>query len=148
MSEKSSYKLTQDYDVLLPKTGKAYPILCEEWNYLKKNIDLISDKSNIHYIIGSVLIGSCITTLVTIFTGNFPNHEKLIFAWSVVFITLIIGVYSFFTGYSHQKVTKKKASDIVDQMELIEKRYKAETKLISYSKEKIRKVQKDSKHTW
>lgn len=126
MSKKSPFRLTQGYDVLLPRTGKAYPILCEEWNYLKKNISLISDKPNIHYIIGSILIGSCITTLITIFTGNFPNHEKLIVAWAIVFVTLIIGIYSFIIAYQHQKVTKKKASDIVGQMELIEKRYKAE----------------------
>lgn len=124
MSKKSSFRLIQGYDVMFPRTGKAYPILCEEWDYLKKNISLISNIPNIHFIIGSILIGSCITTLITIFTGNFLNSEKLLVAWAVVIVTLIIGVYSFIIACQHQKVTKKKASDIVDHMELIEKRYK------------------------
>lgn len=124
MSEKSLFRLAQKYDVIPPRTGKAYPILCEEWDYLRKNISLISDKPNIHYIIGSILIGSCITTLITILTGNFPSQEKLIIACAAFFLTLFIGVYSFIIACQQQKVTKKKASNIVDQMKFIENRYK------------------------
>ncbi|MBI4681027.1 MAG: hypothetical protein HY753_07470 [Nitrospirae bacterium] len=73
MTEKSSIQMSQDYDVLPPKTGKAYPILCEEWDYLKKNVGSISEKPNIYHTIGSVLLGAFISTLIAILTGTFPD---------------------------------------------------------------------------
>jgi len=33
MNKKYSIQVSQGYDIIPPKTGKAYPILCEEWNY-------------------------------------------------------------------------------------------------------------------
>ncbi len=133
MNEKSSFQMSQGYNVLPPRTGKAYPILCEEWDYLKKNIGSISDKPNIYYIMGSILLGACISTLIAILTGNFPNPDpkilssKFIVAWAVVTVTFIVGLISLYFAREQRKVTEMKASDVLSQMELIEKRYETET---------------------
>ena len=132
MTEKSSIQMTQGYDVLSPKTGKAYPILCEEWDYLKNNIGTITERLNIYYTIGSVLLGACLSTLIAIVTGTFPSpnpgivSSKLIIAWAVVVITLIVGIICLCFGREKRKLVQKKASDILSQMELIEKRYQTE----------------------
>ena len=133
MTENSSIQMSQGYDILPPRTGKAYPILCEEWNYLKSNIETITEKPNIYHTIGSVLLGACLSTLIAIITGSFPNPDpsntstKLVIAWSVVMVTLIVGVICLYFAREKRKLIEKKASDILSQMELIEKRYQNET---------------------
>ena len=130
MAESSSIQISQGYDVLPPKTGKAYPILCEEWNYLKDNISAITERPNIYHTIGSVLLGACLSTFTAIITGSFPDQNpsnglpKIIIAWSVVSVTFIVGIVCIYFGHEKRKLIEKKASDILSQMELIEKRYK------------------------
>lgn len=126
MTENSSIQMSQGYDVLPPKTGKAYPILCEEWNYLKNNIRTITERPNVYHTIGSVLFGVCLSTVITIVTGSFVS-PKLVIAWSVVAVTLIVGIVCLYFAREKRKLTEKKASDVLSQMELIEKRYQNET---------------------
>ncbi len=129
MVENSSIQISQGYDVLPPKTGRAYPILCEEWNYLKDNISTITERPNIYHTIGSVLLGACLSTFIAIIIGSFPDQNpsnglpKIIIAWSVVAVTFIIGIVCLYFGHEKRNLIEKKASDILSQMELIEKRY-------------------------
>jgi hypothetical protein len=133
MSEKSSIQMSQGYDVLPPKTGKAYPILCEEWDYIKKKVGSISEKPNIYHTIGSILLGACISTLVAVLTGTFSNNNpntpspKLIIAWAIVAVTLIVGLICLYFSKEQRKVTQTKASDVLNQMQLIERRYQSES---------------------
>jgi len=132
MTDNSSIQMSQGYDVLPPKTGKAYPILCEEWEYLKDNVGTITEKPNIYHSIGFVLLGACLSTVIAIFTGTFPNpnptviSSKLIIAWAIAVVTFIVGVICLYFGNEKRKLTEKKASDILSQMELIERRYQTE----------------------
>lgn len=48
MNEKYSIQVKQGYKILPPKSGKAYSILCEEWDNLKKDIETITEKLNIY----------------------------------------------------------------------------------------------------
>ena len=133
MTEKSSIQMSQGYDVIPPKTGKAYPILCEEWNYLKQNVGSISEKPNIYNSIGFLLLGAFISTVIAILTGSFPNPNpdtlspKLVIAWAVVAVTFIVSLICLYFAREQSKVRQKKASDVLSQMELIERRYQNES---------------------
>lgn len=133
MTENSSIQMSQGYDVLQPKTGKAYPILCEEWAYLKTNIGTITEKPDIYNSLGFVLLGACLSTVIAIFTGTFPSptpnivSSKLIIAWAIAVVTLLVGLICLYFGNEKRKLIEKKASDILIQMELIERRYQTET---------------------
>jgi len=133
MTEKSSIQISQGYDVLPPKTGKAYPILCEEWEYLKKKVGSISERPNVYYSIGFLLFGACISTLIAILTGSFPNpnpntlSSRLVIAWAVVAVTLLVGSICLYFAKEQRKVNQIKASDVLSQMSLIERRYQDES---------------------
>ncbi len=132
MAENSSIQMSQGYDMLPPKTGQAYPILCEEWDYLKTNVGTITERPNVHHSIGCVLLGACLSTLSAIFTGTFPSPDpeilssKLIIAWAIAVVIFIVGVMFLYLGREQRKVLEKKASDILRQMEFIQKRYQTE----------------------
>jgi hypothetical protein len=108
-------------------------ILCEEWDYLKKNVALISEKLNFYHTIGSVLLGACISTLIAILTGTFPvpnpntPSPKLIIAWAIVAVTFIVSLMCLYFSKEQRKVTQMKASDVLNQMQLIERRYQNES---------------------
>ena len=131
MTEDPSFQMSQGYEVLPPKSGKAYPILCEEWDFLKKQIGSLSQKINIYHTIGSLLLGASITTFISILTGAFSNlavqsKTAVIIAWATVVVTLICGGLSMFFSREQQKINTTQASDVKKQMEIIENRYKAE----------------------
>jgi hypothetical protein len=133
MTEKSSIQMSQGYDVLPPKTGKAYPILCEEWEYLKRKVRSISEKPNVYHSIGFLLFGACISTVIAILTGSFPNPDpntlspRLVIAWAVVAVTLLVGSICMYFAKEQSKVNQMKASDVLSQMDLIERRYQNES---------------------
>lgn len=131
----TSYRISQGYEVLQPKPGKAYPILCEEWKFLKDRINELSYKLNIYMEIGFVLIGITLSTFATILTGAFsqttpqiPSQgtvNTLTIAWAVIAVTLIAGVLCIVFAFEKEKIKKTHASEITSQMEIIEKRYQS-----------------------
>ena len=40
----SNYQMSQGYEVLPPKSGKAYPILCDDWENLKSKLTSVSSE--------------------------------------------------------------------------------------------------------
>lgn len=126
MSKKSSFKLSQGYDVISPKRGKAYPILCEDWNNIKYKIDKLSNNSNIYSTIGSICLGGSLTTFISIITGAIQsqNQKTYIISWSTVIITLLTGILSIYFSNEQQKIKKIYTSDIIEQMNTIENKYK------------------------
>ena len=131
MSEDNSFQMSQGYDVIPPNPGRAYPILCGEWEYLKTQIKGIKTKFDWYYTIGSLLLGAAISTLIAILTGAFSqensaNPQSLIIAWAVVVATGLIGIISLYFANESRKIAEKKADEVITQMELIEQRYKQE----------------------
>ncbi len=130
MTQKSSIQMSQGYDVLSPKTGKAYPILCEEWAYLKIKVRSISEKPNLYYSIALLLLGSSLSTLITILTGGYSNPNnptKLIIALATLAVTLLVGIICLYFAKEQRKINRTKASDVLSQMDLIERRYQDES---------------------
>jgi len=124
MVDDTSYKIAQGYEVLSPKPGKAYPILCEEWEFLKGKIEGLSYTINIYMEIGFALAGVALSTFVTIITDTFlPQSIPLIIAWAVVIVTLMATILCVIFAFEKEKIKKVQASEIIEQMEIIEKRY-------------------------
>jgi amino acid transporter len=117
------FQISQGFEVLLPKSGKAYPVPCEEWDFLKKKIDNIAFSNNLYNDGGWVLLGIALTTLGSILLNVYASIN-LIIAWAIVGVTLITGILCLFFNSQIIKIKKINASDIIKQMEIIEKRYR------------------------
>jgi len=110
----------------------GYPIPIEEWNHLKEKISSIRDRANIYHTIGSVLLGvagsACLAAL-TMEGSTTPDKTAPLsswIAWSIFIGALCCGGLALFFGKEQRKVQTAAASDVVAQMELIEKRYEVE----------------------
>ena len=126
--QKDSFQISQGYNVITPSPGKAYPILCSEWNYLKEKIRQITDRINIYHTIGSVLIGAAVSTFIVIVSGGIQTtgqggNTGVIVSWACVAVTGICGGVCVFFAYEKRKVTEVKCSDVIAHMEVIEQRF-------------------------
>ena len=131
MSNDSSYKISQEYVVQQPKSVKAYPIDCNEWDFLKNKIGALSYKRNWHMALGAALIGVALTTFVAIVIAvaipSAPKSQTLfisiVIACAVLAISVIAAVLCIHFAFQKEEVKKSHASEIVDHMEIIETRY-------------------------
>jgi hypothetical protein len=117
-----SLALSQGYVVLAPRSGEAYPIPCEEWEFLKSKLRAISSGAWFFQTLGSALVGASISTgLTVLFTA--VTERQAIIAWSAVVATMLCGVLSLVFAHQQKTVQRVLASDVLVQMEIIEKRY-------------------------
>jgi len=126
MSEQDVFQITQGLTVLPPRSGKAYPIPCEEWRLLKDKITKYSSEPWFFHTIGSILVGAGISTLTTIFLGAFSasNQERTnLIAWGVVATTSLSGLLCLIFAHQERQSKREHATDVLAQMGLIEQRY-------------------------
>jgi hypothetical protein len=132
MSGEPSFKMSQDYEIIPPKKKRAYPILVEEWIYLKKKISSIRDDANLYHTMGSVLLGVAGSALTTALTLDLPKSQggqtamPIIISWFIFVSSLVCGGLSLFFGRNQRQVQKAAASEVIQQMDLIEQRYDTE----------------------
>lgn len=119
------FQISQGFDVLQPKSGKAYPVPCEEWDFLKKKIDNIAFSNDLYNDGGWALLGVSLSTIGAILLGAYSSNS-LIIAWAIVGVTSISGILCLLFAAQIKKIKKTEASDIIQQMEIIEKRYQEE----------------------
>ena len=128
MAEGSSFQMSQGYDVVPPKPGLAYPILCEEWKHLKSQVNSIRTSFGLYHTVGSLLLGAFISTLISIVSGAYSttansDPQARIIAWAVVITTGLLGGVCLYFANESRSLSQKQAQEVVGQMELIEKRY-------------------------
>jgi len=130
MADEPTFKMSQDYELIPPKKRRAYPILVEEWNYLKEKIRKIRDNANFYQTIGSVLLGVAGSALVTALTLDLPKPEgsnatplPILIAWFAFVTALICGGLALYFGKAQRDVQTSSAKEVIEHMELIEKRY-------------------------
>ena len=120
---------SQGYEVLPPTSGKAYPILCDDWDFLKKKVEEISNRSNIYHTLGTLLLGAALSTLIAIITGaiSWGNKDEwplpLIISISCLIVLSLVGLISMYFASEQRKVKETMATDVLSHMEIIEKRY-------------------------
>lgn len=128
MADDNSFQMSQGYDVVAPRRGRAYPILCEEWSHLKVQIGSIKTNFGLYHTAGSLLIGSAASTLISIVTGAYvassaSDSKILIVAWAVTAVCGITGAVCLFFANESRSLSNVQASEVVRQMDLIERRY-------------------------
>jgi hypothetical protein len=121
-----SIQMTQGLEVIHPKSAKAYPIPCDEWQMLKNKIKKLTSEPWLFQRLGFLLLGGALSTFVTILLGTLQlpaqQHARDI-AWAVVAVTFICGMACLYFAYKEGAVHRDRANDVVAQMELIETRY-------------------------
>lgn len=93
-----AFHISQGLDVLQPKSGKAYPISCEEWELIKERLGRVSTPPWICQTAGSLLAGVALSTFVVIVTGTLPDAHSIarIVAWAVVVVSVLGSVLSYY----------------------------------------------------
>lgn len=130
MSDLGTFQMSQGLDVIKPKAGRAYPIPCEEWAMLKNQINKMTTEPWLYQSLGALFLGAAISTFVTIMVGSFDSIEKqnaLVIAWAIVAVTFTCGLACLYFAHKERGVYRERASNVVAQMNLIEKRYEQNT---------------------
>ncbi|MBI1303246.1 MAG: hypothetical protein GC172_05610 [Phycisphaera sp.] len=133
--QRDSFQISQGYDVVAPSPGKAYPILCSEWLYLKDKVKQISDPVDLYHTVGSACVGAALSTFITILSGGVqasaPTSEDtaqtagigLVVAWACFAVTGFCGFVCIFFAFEKRKVTHLRSADVVAHMDVIEQRF-------------------------
>jgi hypothetical protein len=127
-SSDTSIQISQGYEVLKPKSGKAYPVLCDEWDFLREKINDISSTNDFYNDGGWALLGASLSFLGSILLNTYSSTDRII-AWSIVLFTFVTGCLCLFFAFQMKRIKKTQASEIVRQMEIIERRYKFEVEV-------------------
>ncbi len=128
MSTPSPFRMSQGLDVLQPKSGPAYPIPCDEWRLLKKQLTEASETPFFLHTLGSILLGAALATVIGIFTDTIPAGEKgktLVVAWAISAVTGFCGGICLWFATLQNKVQRRQVADVIAKMELIENRHPA-----------------------
>jgi hypothetical protein len=126
MSTQPTIQMSQGLEIIQPRSGKAYPIPCDEWLLLKGNISGAVFEPWLCLTIGSLLLGAAVTTVISILLGAFDGatqHDSRTAAWAVFATTLITGAVCLYFAGKERQVVRKRMSDVVAQMSVIERRY-------------------------
>jgi hypothetical protein len=125
-TNEGGFRISQGFDLALPKGGNAYPIPCADWSDLKSSVTTMDTESSGFKDTGLVLLGAGVSTFITIMTGTFScdtSAKYLPVAWSAVAITIAVGLCCLFFAGKSRKLVRNRATDIVRQMSRIEERF-------------------------
>lgn len=127
MSDKPTYNISQDFEIIPPKKGKVYPILVQEWTFIKDKVKAIKIEITLFHTFGSILIGASLSFLGTNLATEFKEPDMKIICWALFGVTGICGLLSFFYGEGLRKLHNSTPTDVVSQMDLIESKYEPQT---------------------
>ncbi|GHU33062.1 hypothetical protein AGMMS50256_24290 [Betaproteobacteria bacterium] len=126
MTADSPYQVSQGYEVLPPKSGKAYPIPCDEWKFLKDKISKATHEPWLFHTLGAALIGMSLSAFLPIVTDAFqlPTQQRAHdITWMVLIVSAVCGVAFLFLAHKERGVYRDRATDVAAQMNLIQQRY-------------------------
>ena len=125
----TSLKMSQGYEVLKPKSGKAFPILCNEWDVLKEQLKALTTEPWFFHSTASLLLGAALATLIAIWTGAISSTtvaNASVVAWAVVAVCAITGFAMLYFAYKERGIHRAKAHTVLTHMRLIEERFERE----------------------
>lgn len=133
MDDEQQFKVSQDYEIIPPQKKKAYIILVEEWSYIKTLVTSIKDNTDLWHTIGSILLGISGSGLLSAFTLEIPVPESdkrmpmpILISWFAFVAAGGVGLLSFYFAHARRSDKTHTAENAIQQMELIEKRFKIE----------------------
>ena len=120
-------KLSQGYEVLRPKSDQAYPVPCNEWDVLRQQIEQLTTDPWLFQNAGSLLLGAALAMLTSIWVGAVAstpsNPNAIVVAWAITAVCAFTGCAALFFAHKERGVHRAKATMVVTQMKLIEKRF-------------------------
>lgn len=125
-----SLQLSQGYEVLAPRSGKAYPVPCDEWAFLKSKLQKVSAPPWVLPATSFTLLGAAIATFITILTGGVApgtNGLGVVIAWAAVATTAMTGIACLILAIKQSRMERTQVSEVIRQMELIENRFDSGT---------------------
>lgn len=134
MSDAGGLYISSGLDVLRPKSGKAYPIPCDEWELLKGKLAKVSSPPWFYQTVASVLFGVAGSMLVTILSGTLPTATQSnarVVAWSTVIVATLCGLLSLLFSHQQRRLQVVYAREVVQQMEVIQNRYESTVTTLS-----------------
>ncbi|PHQ86183.1 MAG: hypothetical protein COB65_01500 [Thalassobium sp.] len=126
--EKSSFNVSQEYEIIPHQKGQAYPIGVKEWEYLKNKIKEVNIQINNFHTIGYLLLGASVSCLITIIATDFANDTSKYLTWAIFGVTAICGLLAIYFAKDKHQQESAKPTEIVNQMELIESRFENKKK--------------------
>ena len=126
MSDDTTLRLSQDYEVLRPKHDKVFPIPCNEWDVLRAQLETLTTEPWLFHTLGSVLVGAALATVISIWTGAISTavvKDAVTIAWAVVATCGVSGVACLYFAHKERGVHRAQAQLIATQMQLIEQRF-------------------------
>ena len=125
----STFTLTQDVEIMRAQKTNAMLVDTQEWCFLKRSVEGISDSNSLFHTLGSSFIGAGISTFITFFFTTFTNEQEtqkvVMLAASVVCI--LCGALSCYFAHKEKDVTKKSSDQVLFQMSVIENRFKSKS---------------------
>jgi hypothetical protein len=125
----TSLKMSQGYEVLKPKSDKAFPIPCNEWDVLKEQLKDLTTEPWFFHTTASLLLGAALATLIAIWTGAISSTTVAnanVVAWAVVAVCAITGFATLYFAHKERGVHRAKAQTVLTHMRLIEERFERE----------------------
>ncbi len=125
----TSLKMSQGYEVLKPRSDKAFPIPCNEWDVLKTELEASTTEPWFFHTLGSLLLGAGLATVISIWTGAISTatvSNANVVAWAVVAVCSITGLAALYFAHKERQVHRAKAQTVLTHMRLIEERFERE----------------------
>ncbi|WP_288105570.1 hypothetical protein [Limnobacter sp.] len=130
MSTSTPLKLSQGFEVLRPRSDKALPIPCNEWDVLKSQIGELTTEPWLFHTLGSMLLGASLATFISVITGAVVDSSSaknlVVIAWATTVVCGVTGVACMYFAHKERAVHKAKAGNVATQMRLIEERFDRE----------------------
>ena len=129
MSGPTGVRVSQGYEILRPKSDKAFPIPCGEWDVLKEQIGELTTEPWLFHTLGSVLLGASLATCISVWTGAISSStipNATVIAWAVFAACLVTGGACLYFAHKERGVYRARAENVVTQMRLIEARFDRE----------------------
>ncbi len=123
IESENKFNVSQEFEIIPHQKGKAYPIGVKEWDFIKKKINEINIEINNFHSIGFLLLGACLSCLISIIATDFKKDSNEYLTWTIFGISLIGGILSIYFSNDKLKQESAKPKEIVNQMELIESRF-------------------------
>lgn len=112
-------QLSQDLEILTPKSGKAYPVPCDEWCFLKDKLSSVANQPWILPALSFLLLGISLTTIISILLGGVasgPSGNGIIIAWAVLVTSGLVGIACLCLSIKQYKMNRTQVSEVVRQM--------------------------------
>jgi len=123
----AKYTFTREYSVEQPKVHKAYLIVENEWNRIKRLIEEIVPYGGGFQVLWSLCLGICGSAIFLLVTLGIEQSKVPNWAWTTAWVaavaSFVAGALSFFVDRAQRKVTSRDTKNVLDEMTLLEQQY-------------------------